>query len=295
MTGTPCPRCTRDTTDGLLCVVCCRVYINALDDLRKYTAELPTNYVRLDRTARSVQHVVDRSLALAEVEAFEQRMIPAMLRTRDAAIALPANPIPVNLSAGELLAEVAVSVRGWRKDERWLRGQDDPRGIVDTARRLARTVERAIDRTEPDLFLGRCDTPDVTAELDETGTVLVEVDAVCGAELYARLGDKTVFCEVCGWEYPVGEQRDRMLAAVRDVLARPKVIADALTSLDLPLNAGTLDVWISRDKRMHQQGRERPDGLPLILADPVTDDEGKCLYRVGPVIDRVEAMRDPVA
>jgi hypothetical protein len=83
-----------------------------------------------------------------------------------------------------------------------------------------------------------------------------------------------------------------MLVEVRNLLERPKNIADALTSLDLPVTARTLDDWIHRDKKLHEQGRPRSDGLPLILADPVYTDDGKPLYLVGSIIDRIEAVRD---
>jgi len=296
VTGTPCPRCTKNTTDGLLCHPCAGHYLRARKDLTRFTPELRTAWLRLDQVARGNTHG-DRSLELAAVEAAEAARVPAMLRTRDAQVALPANPLPVDLDAGALYRQALDWLATTPPDAAGIRVLADAPLVIQATRRLAQRVEEAIDRREPELYLGACDAPDtvhVESTVTEDGVVTFEVsttDRVCGVDLYGRAGDTAVTCRACGYEYPITARREQMLAEVRNLLERPKVIADALTSLDLPITANTLDKWISRDKRMQEQGREWPDGLPLILADPVYDDDGKPLYRVGAVIDRIEAMR----
>lgn len=289
MTDTPCPRCQQATTDGLLCHPCTQLYHRARKDLTRFTPELRTAWLCLDQVARGTRHGDDHTLELAAVEAEEAAAVPAMLRTRQGQIALVATALPVNLDAGRLYRQ-AQAWLGWiPSDPQRLRAMEDAAEVVDHTRRLAHRVEEAIDRREPELYLGTCDAPDV--HLNDAGEEELVTLNVCGVHLYARAGDVTITCQACGYEYKIRDRRDRMLTEVRNLLERPKVIADALTSLDMPVTAKTLDDWIYRDKKLHEQGRARRDGLPLILADPVYDDDGKPLYLVGAVIDRIEAMR----
>lgn len=294
MSETPCPRCHRATTDGLLCHSCCGKYHTARRAIIKHTPDLSATWMRQDRVARGTIHGRDRQLEAAE-EGLEQAALHVLHRTRDARIALPATPLPVNLDAGDLYREAIAWLCTAAVDTPHLRELDPSE--VDHARRLAARIEDTIDRREPDLYLGACDAPDTihvdTTETDD-GVVTFEVhttDRICGVDLYARAGDTTVTCQACGYQYKIAERREQMLAEVANLLERPKVIADALTSLDLPITAKTLDDWIRRDRLLHEQGRPRRDGLPLILADPVYDDHGKPLYRVGSIIDRIEAIR----
>lgn len=295
MTGQPCPRCHRATTDGLLCHTCVSAYTHARKDLTRFTPELRAAWMRLDNVARATTHRPQLEPTPAATIA-PAVAVPVMLRTKDAQVALVANPLPVNLDAGALYREATLwlgVLNGVAPDAATLRRNDDAPRLVDETRRLARAVEEAIDRRDPELYLGVCDAPDmVHVDTTEAGEVVTfTTDRTCGVDLYAHPGDRIVTCQACGYEYPISERRAEMLAEVRNLLERPKVIAEALTSLDLPVTAATLDVWIMRDKRLHERGRERRDGLPLILADPVYDDHGKPLYPVGAVIDRVEAAR----
>jgi hypothetical protein len=178
-----------------------------------------------------------------------------------------------------------------------VRGSDDAGAVLRSVLGVRRRIERAIDSRQPELFLGPCDAPDVQTELVD-GVVRVATDRVCGVDLYGSLGDTEVECQACGCVYDIKDRRAFMLEAVRDVWARPAQIAEALTSLGTPLTAGRLDQWISRDKKRH---RRCPVGEPCgcILQVGIDSDEvdangrplGKPWYRVGAVIDRLEAMR----
>ena len=380
---TPCPRCHRDTTDGLLCTDCTRTAEKAITQLTWLLPELETTITGQANTTRAVRHAPmpeeawqqqAREARRQATEDAEQRAIPAMLRTRDQKISLPAHAIPLSLAAADLLAGTRLTVAWWvsqlagvrvvahpvlaeaaqphaprliegapcpghihdrtpggcawrdcnrrlhckhptcaiiRAQRRnhgrpdpstpaldWLhrhtdtlRRHEDAARIVDDLQRAAHDIEQAIDGSDPEIYAGQCDAPDVRARVDEASGILIEYDSTCGAHLFGRPGDAEVTCYACGYVYDISERRDRMLTDVRDLLERPARIAQALSSMDLPITAAKLDVWICRDRKMHERRQSRKDGLPLILADPVYDDDGKPLYRVGDVIDRIEGIR----
>lgn len=309
MSGPRCPSCRADTADGLLCEACTNAADQAAADLCVLLPAVEDAACGLSNVVRWVDRRVDRSMELAAVEAQEARRIPAALRSRDQQVALPQMPIP-NLDAAALLRDAVSELRwvvavgtddvgaicaGLRRqlaDRKWWTRHDAP-AYARRVRYWARRLEQALDVGVPDLFLGRCDVPDVRTSFDpDGGMIVIDTGATCGADLYARLGDDECVCQACGSVYTVADRREWMLDAVRHVLARPATIARALTKLDMQITPSLLDTWISRDKRLHEQGRARRDGLPLILADPVTDDDGKPVYLVGPVIDRVQALRD---
>lgn len=175
---------------------------------------------------------------------------------------------------------------------------DEEAGRIHTElTRAARRVEKAVDNRDPDMYLGPCDAPDITTPDGQTITV-----GICGTDMYAHLGDPTVTCHACGAEYDVAERRDWLLEAVRDVWARPGLIASALSTLEMPLTAAVLNNWISRDRRRHERcplGGE----CGCILQVGIDSDElsadgrplGKPLYRVGAVIDRVQRAAGRIA
>lgn len=162
----------------------------------------------------------------------------------------------------------------------WLRQLSRVRGVA----------ERAVDRRSPDVYGGPCDAPDVKTWLGADGVIGVAADAVCGTDLWANLGDDTVTCEACGAVHPMSGRKEWLLEQVRDVWARPAVIARALTSLDVEVSPARLDKWISRDRAEFEAGRRRKVAYPPILAVDV-DQAGKPMYRIGDVMDRVDALR----
>lgn len=141
---------------------------------------------------------------------------------------------------------------------------------------LIARVERAIDRRAPEVYAGPCNSPDVRVSVH--GDTLRPEAGICGADLYGRLGQAVVTCDVCGAEYDVAERRAWLLKQVCDVWARPQVIADALDSLALPVKRKTIDKWASRG-----------------VLSPAVVDEGRPYYRVGDVIALVQAAADRMA
>jgi hypothetical protein len=133
---------------------------------------------------------------------------------------------------------------------------------------------RIIDRPEPEVYAGRCDSADVRVSA-ENGQLRPEVGE-CGADLYARLGDKAVNCQACGAVYDLAERKRELLDRVDNEWARPHVIANALTSLDEPITPETLRKWIERGH----------------IKQVAIDDHGKALYRVGDVRARIALLRE---
>lgn len=306
-----CPSCRADSTDGLLCEPCTNAADTAAIDLTVLLPALQDAACGLGNATRWRDRRPDRSLELAAAEATEARAVPAPLRSRGGQIALPETPLP-NIDAAGLLTQAVGELRaalgplraGPRTadsvvrdllavyaDRKWWTHWGAP-GYARIVRHWAGRLVQVLDSGVPDMFLGTCDVPDVRSWFDpQTGAVAVDTGATCGTDLYARFGDTDAVCQACGSVYDVGSRREWMVESVRAVLARPAVIARALSTLDLQVTPAQLDVWIARDKRLHEQGRPRRDGLPLILPDPVVDEAGKPLYRVGDVIDRVTALR----
>jgi hypothetical protein len=174
-----CPRCRAENTDGLLCEPCTNTYLTALDDLARFLPELQVTVQREDRVARAVVHGLpdDEAEQEQEQDRVDAARIPAHLRSRMGLSALAAMPLPVNLSAADLMNRVVRDMAQWVLDVggpfaadplAWLLANPDPvrgslaaRDIVFEAVRDRDRVERAIDRREPDVFVGRCDAPDV--------------------------------------------------------------------------------------------------------------------------------------
>lgn len=237
----------------------------------------------------------------------------------------------IRIRAGKLGPNVACD---WlRRHEKQLRQHPSAARMVDAADLVANYLERAVDSTDPDLYVGQCDAPDVSVNLDEAGTVVVAIPTgrICGAHLFARLGAQTVTCTACGYRYPIKQRLTWLIEAAREVWARPALIASALAGLDIELTSVKLNNWIHRDKACLESGRAVQDGdgawwnphtgLRLILqvgtdyqdddgndvmepvvdhaGRPLVDDAGRpvlkqagrAMYRIGDVLDRIDALR----
>ena len=153
---------------------------------------------------------------------------------------------------------------------------------------LSTAVQRAVDSREPEQFVGICDTSEVT--FTETDGTLYADTVQCGTRLYARDGAETATCRVCGRDYDdLPDRRARLASLADNVLAPADVIADGLTSFDLPVSASTIRKWASRAAERRKHGR-----MPLAneIHQVGVDDDGRPLYRVGDVRARVEAGRE---
>ncbi|MEU4640841.1 hypothetical protein [Micromonospora sp. NPDC023814] len=101
-----------------------------------------------------------------------------------------------------------------------------------------------------------------------------ETGVECGTEVFARPGELTARCEVCGEDYDIAVRQDEMRAALLDAVARPVEIASITLRLGTPVAYSTIAAYA-------QQGRIEPRGQ---------DGRGRVLYRVGDVVQtRLEA------
>jgi hypothetical protein len=98
---------------------------------------------------------------------------------------------------------------------------------------LEASIDATVDRTEPDLYAGKCDKPDVRSDLID-GRIVTRT-ATCGAELYARMDAAKVKCQACGAEYEMAARREWLLAQIPDVIESTAAIANGLTSLLEPV------------------------------------------------------------
>jgi hypothetical protein len=88
--------------------------------------------------------------------------------------------------------------------------------------------------------------------------------------------------------YDVVERKAFLVESMAEEWARPKVIANSLSSLDLGVTAATIDLWVHRAKARREKNKPLEPGDFFQLG---IDDDGKPLYRVGDVIVRVEIAR----
>lgn len=118
----------------------------------------------------------------------------------------------------------------------------------------------AVDRPADQWFAGPCNAD---LEDEALGT------ALCGVDLYAKAGAKTVTCRNCDAEYDVKARRDWLITAAEDQLADATTIARAVSWLGAePLTAERVRQWGKRGR--------------LIAKGHQGD---KPLYRVGDAID----------
>lgn len=254
-------------TDGFICKLCGEQLERAIGDMPALLVELEITVTKQDKMGRGGKRG----------------------KGDDA-------PLPFNWSASDAVWAINNTLTTWARHLASSRGVQEPSAagllgwlltsidsirmdeaatqIHDEITYAHRQALRIIDRPDPEVYAGRCDGSDVRVAAD--GDKLHPQVGECGADLYARLGDKAVSCQACGAVYDLVERKRELLDRVDDEWARPHVIANALTSLDEPITPDTLRKWIER-RHIKQVG---------------IDDFGKAVYRVGDVRARIALLRD---
>lgn len=125
---------------------------------------------------------------------------------------------------------------------------EDAGEFAETLERLASEAAAVIDRPADMWFAGPCPQ--------------------CGADLYATEGAGQVKCRECGEAYDVATQRDRLLAAVDDVLATAAEISRAVHLTGVTVTPSKITNLYHRGK-LSRHGRSRT---------------GDHLYRMGDVL-----------
>jgi hypothetical protein len=201
--------------------------------------------------------------------------------------------------------------------------QDEAAGqLARDIHRLRQRIEAAIDNRDPDVYYGPCQADAVeTVETDGLVTTTLLPGVKCGADLIGELDANFVQCRECSTVWRTDELHGWLTEKTRDAWARPVVIVDALRGRGETLTLERLMNWIARDKAEAEAGRHRrvpyPPILPVGVEDvtdgdgrpvmtPLLDDDGKPkhdeagrpitvqatkpVYRLGDVLDRIEAL-----
>lgn len=196
---------------------------------------------------------------------------------------------------GPLLGWLLTNLAAVRQDEAAAEIYDELTGLH------AENDRWILGRSGMERFAGRCEAATVTFELGVDGE-LTPVAAICGANLFGHDEEADLRCQACGMRYQLAERLAEMQQRqINEQLARAHVIADALTTLELPLGRDLLRKWIERDedRPAKQDGpaceRCKHPTCESIRRPPIqarrTDEDGRPLYRVGDVRERLETVQ----
>jgi hypothetical protein len=201
----------------------------------------------------------------------EQKALPAMLRSREGRVALPATPMMVNLAARELLADAYDTLLTWASHlgadpissahvVPWLlthaneiRFTEDAAQIHDEITYLHRRMVTAVDRSPSKVYAGPC-------HADIEGSR-------CQSPLYAWPGADEITCEGvaegpeinagCGTVHTTAERQDWLISELESTLVSVDDLLAALPHLmpDLAIpRRGNISGWI-RQGRLVAHGR----------------------------------------
>jgi hypothetical protein len=283
-------------TDANLCKGCTAELERAIAELPALLHELDVTISRQDRGVGAALYAMKRS----------KEQIPG-LHYDEGSTTLPSTSWPFSWDAADLRWRVESTVVTWARHILESRGVTLPIGptcircshescalirahpgrllldnldsirldeaadvIFDELVSCRRDLIRAIDRQAPDVFAGRCDSPDVRVETDPDGTLHPTV-STCGADLYAHLGETSVRCGACGHEYDLAARKQWLVEQVPDVIANTTAIANALTGLQEPVTPSMI-------RQMAYRGE-------IVSRGPDPADPRASLYRVGDVLD----------
>lgn len=189
-------------------------------------------------------------------------------------------------TGAEMPADTLAAMAVWlRPRVGWLRHHKAGADAVDEITDAVEKVRRAVDRPPELWYAGPCGAAvdsgrDCSCSCHIGGAYRSACDVeggcehvvgTCENELYAHVGAYNVICRECGASYDVAERRQWLLKAAEDVLATGPMIARALTRMGDELKEDRIRQWASRG-HIVSHGR---------------DQQGKPLYRIGDVIERL--------
>lgn len=316
-TGPLCRRCNAPT-DGFLCQTCADQLVELILWMPRNLGHLVETVSRQDRI--DVAIVIGRPFVVPP--GLAGRLPIAWLRSTQGQITLPATALPINIDAAVTLSASRNTIVTWARhlaEQRglelatmtaeqvcgWLvtnigsiRMDEAAAEFYEAFKATHDLIAWTIDRQDPDVYAGRCDSPDVhfdalpvigplcnpfvcshpSCELIRAKlTVLTPRTATCGADLYGHIGDKTIDCPTCGAVYQVESRKAQMLAGVLDQIAPTAIIANALTGLLRPVTPSVV-------RNMAARGQIMDHG-------PAPDGKSR-LYRVGDVVDVLHAREE---
>ena len=141
-------------------------------------------------------------------------------------------------------------------------------------------ANRVVDRPADLRYAGPCYGRVPAPTPDDPGAT-----QSCGAQLYAERGVHVVTCKVCGREEPIADRRALLLRQAEAMVLPATELARAIGGLGVEVTPSMIRNWRARGDLpvASTRRRRRLDGG----VDEVP------LYRVGDVLDRVDAGRRP--
>lgn len=316
MTDRPCPAlrrkpgateadpCDRPTGEGFICAGCTKHLERVLAELPSWLGELDMAIARQVRvtsrdggkptkrfeqplpyneSAADLLHRVRNELSTAIRGLCESRgtVAPRIDRTPDMATWLVDHVDSIRQD--DAAPEMVAWARSLRDAIRW---QVDNLGTRFAGPCTARIrVLEVGDNPEPrspaatdadESAMSDMETPSEESGAGESLSALPVrlIERECGHDLRTRPGDKMIKCRNCGTVYDPVERMAWALSKTRDALETGRVIADALTT------ALSVNITWSMIRQMEFRGE---------IGWLTTDDVGRKLYRVGDVVDVVNA------
>lgn len=146
----------------------------------------------------------------------------------------------------------------------WLRSSPLGPEAVEKLGAAVGAARSVVDRPSDMVYAGPCNASTVDGD---------GLHQVCGEDLYARAGEISVTCTSCGAKHALSDRRQWLLGKVEDMLLPASELARAIDGLGVDVTPTAIWKWKER-------GRLTPHG---------TDGRGHPLYRVGDVMDVVNA------
>jgi len=240
-------------------------------DLRTYpslAAEVWINVARLNRQGKRTRGCGDRplpfdwdaSVVLSSVDNTITTWARDVAETQGVALAVP-SPRPRASFVGPmplLPLHTTADVAPWLAGKLdWLRTRPQAGEAWDELGYAMRLLVRTVDTPPVRWYAGTCGEPTAAGP--------------CPAELYAPTGAPTVRCGLCGACHDAPARREWLLAQAADQLLHAGWMASALAALGTPVPVNTIRVWAHRGQ----------------IAAHGTDRQGRPVYRVADVLDRV--------
>lgn len=315
-----CAVCTKPLPDtGYVCHRCTAALATTLLDLAKLTEELSTTVARLDRIDRPTnphQHTGSHDPVMS-IPFVDRPGANLLVRRPAAESAFAARALPVNLNAAATRDRITVTLTLWSghiRDTRgtpipappprmvgptcpigwcghttcgtvrtqpvddelavlakfvaahlgWLRGRAEAAQAWADLSRCHERVARAVDRPGALWYAGRC-------------WELLPEGGECAQDLYVAPDEEWIKCKTCHVQHNVTDRRRWLLDQAREHRAPAADVARFLAAYAQVISTDfhrMLRVWINRRLVMNR-------GL---------DRQGRPVYRVGDVLDRIEQV-----
>jgi hypothetical protein len=247
---------------AVICPACTHRLARDLGSLGALADELQTTRTRQSRTGGAATGVLSRS---------SDKPLPWNEKAAESAELLRTTVVAwvrivADTRGGRLPDDsVAAMARYLLSHLELLRHHEAAAEAADELGHVSTLAWQTIDRHPGRTYAGPC--RESIDPHDEAG------EACCVADLYARVGKRTVVCEHCCAEHDTAERRDWLLRVAENQLVPAADLPAILGTPDAPLSLNTVKSWIRRHRLL-------PHG-----------DYQPALYRVGDATDLLYGQR----